>query len=28
VRCAACHQKGFRGVPRQCAACHSATRGL
>lgn len=23
VRCAACHEKGFKGVPRQCAACHS-----
>jgi hypothetical protein len=24
VRCAACHANGFKGVPRQCAACHGA----
>ncbi|HYC60056.1 MAG TPA: hypothetical protein VEK79_10885 [Thermoanaerobaculia bacterium] len=22
VRCAACHAKGFKGLPRACAACH------
>lgn len=25
VRCAACHTKGFKGTPRQCAACHSSS---